>query len=735
MTAPPELWPIFICYRRVDGSAAASRLHEMLDKWQTEGPDGTTVQLDVYFDQTMPGVADWRRLHGPYLEKARALILVCTPGAKIDEGPGDWVQREIRWWLEHRETAPILIDPLKEGARYVPDSILERWPDIQRITLVEDEWRALSGAALEEKTAALRRQVIGVLLPSGAAVYAQELETERRRSQRLRRALATAVGLLAATAVASGVAYLQQRAAVRNERTAESSLLDAQAAGLFAASRRVDARHQVERARRRDLETRLEMGTGSAPAGAAKEARAAPPPELPGGRMDNLRHELAQLDQEMRRLRAEAAEMRRQGRELLSRADQAWAALEAEGELSEALARSRPEPPHVFSIELINAGPGESILLHYGTPDATRLVMVNGGPRRSYRQFLEPRLRELRRDRFDGRPVPLELVIAGDRDEDKVGGLVAMLQDVAETVEPAERLVDLHGVWAALFAQEVPTSVRGRLWALVNRLGMPLNRPFDHLVMRPDQGLASVSLEGGLEIWVLGPDVERVRDLYTQVSRDAMRREHALEDWPEERFTHVPIVHQAGPLSAPETQSVGDEGCRPSENALRLAGGSHSDQSVVNLASTVLLFRYRGLTFLHTGDSRGDLILEGLGAAGLLDAKGRAHVDMMSLPHLGSDRNVTVDFFDRVRASEYLFSGDGRHGNPEIATVAALITARGCERSRMYFVNRNEPNDVHGAKLDEFFRNERPFNPSYRRIFRSSRRGSVIIDLLDPVHY
>jgi hypothetical protein len=36
MTAT-QLWPIFICYRQVDGSAAARRLHEMLDKWQTTG--------------------------------------------------------------------------------------------------------------------------------------------------------------------------------------------------------------------------------------------------------------------------------------------------------------------------------------------------------------------------------------------------------------------------------------------------------------------------------------------------------------------------------------------------------------------------------------------------------------------------------------------------------------------------------------------------------------------------
>lgn len=30
---------------------------------------------------------------------------------------------------------------------------------------------------------------------------------------------------------------------------------------------------------------------------------------------------------------------------------------------------------------------------------------------------------------------------------------------------------------------------------------------------------------------------------------------------------------------------------------------------------------------------------------------------------------------------------------------------------------------------------ERPFKPNYRRVFRGAERGSVIIDLMDPVRY
>ena len=51
-------------------------------------------------------------------------------------------------------------------------------------------------------------------------------------------------------------------------------------------------------------------------------------------------------------------------------------------------------------------------------------------------------------------------------------------------------------------------------------------------------------------------------------------------------------------------------------------------------------------------------------------------VDLLHLPHLGSTRNLSPEFLERVTADRYLFSGDGMHSNPSIASIAALIAAR-----------------------------------------------------------
>src|SRR4030095_12657385 len=63
------------------------------------------------------------------------------------------------------------------------------------------------------------------------------------------------------------------------------------------------------------------------------------------------------------------------------------------------------------------------------------------------------------------------------------------------------------------------------------------------------------------------------------------------------------------------------------------------DESVFNLSSIVVLAEAGKKTMLLTGDGRGDDILNALKSGGLLKG-GKIHVDILKLPHHGSDRNV-----------------------------------------------------------------------------------------------
>ena len=85
---------------------------------------------------------------------------------------------------------------------------------------------------------------------------------------------------------------------------------------------------------------------------------------------------------------------------------------------------------------------------------------------------------------------------------------------------------------------------------------------------------------------------------------------------------------------------------------------------------------------LLTGDARGDKILEGLELVGLLKQGGTLHVDVLKVPHHGSANNLEPDFFERITADHYVFSGDGEHGNPERESLEMLLRARGARAVR-----------------------------------------------------
>lgn len=173
------------------------------------------------------------------------------------------------------------------------------------------------------------------------------------------------------------------------------------------------------------------------------------------------------------------------------------------------------------------------------------------------------------------------------------------------------------------------------------RLGLAVNAPggTGGLLIAGDG--EPVPFDDGLELTLIGPSRQRLSDLQ--------------DEWDE--FLERKGLGQVEPVEA----------------------AAFTDRSVFNLASVVVLARTGepdSGSMLLTGDARGDDVLEGLAAAGLLEDGGTLHVDLLKVPHHGSDRNVDTDFFRTVTADHYVISGDGRHGNPEPATFEMLLEAR-----------------------------------------------------------
>lgn len=328
----------------------------------------------------------------------------------------------------------------------------------------------------------------------------------------------------------------------------------------------------------------------------------------------------------------------------------------------------------VFSLEALRAQHGDCLLLHHGTVDDPRTMLIDGGPGQVYGETLKPRLLELREhlialDRIKaGEALPLALAMVSHIDDDHIGGLLALAEDpdgglglsCASWVAPRtlwhNTFMDLAGDSGAVGALALGDDTGSKTAAVIasvpqgrrlrscaKTLGWQLNRPFDNgpgqdvLVQAPEQGGRRVKLDDATDILVLSPRTNEIAGLRTEWNTQ-IRRLHRGE-------TH----------------------------AARLA--EYLDRSPYNLSSIVCLVRQGERKILLTGDARGDLILGALDAA-QVTSEGKLHVDVLKIPHHGSIRDVDTDFFARITADHYVISANGRDGNPETATLELIARSR-----------------------------------------------------------
>ena len=136
------------------------------------------------------------------------------------------------------------------------------------------------------------------------------------------------------------------------------------------------------------------------------------------------------------------------------------------------------------------------------------------------------------------------------------------------------------------------------------------------------------------------------------------------------------------------------------------------DKSVYNLSSIVVLAESGGKT--HAAHRRRPRRLHPRRAAQGRPAQERKplHVDLLKLPHHGSDRNVTSGLLRQITADHYVISADGSHGNPDPTTLGMLTRARGAAEYTIHLTDRVDA-------AETFFQQDRPQG---RRIGGLSRR-------------
>lgn len=354
----------------------------------------------------------------------------------------------------------------------------------------------------------------------------------------------------------------------------------------------------------------------------------------------------------------------------------------------------------IFSLDVRRARKGDCLLLHSGTEADPGLVLIDGGPTGVYKPQLKPRIRTIRAKRglTDEDSLIVDALMVSHIDDDHIHGIIDLgKEEVGKKRDHKPQAVNVLSLWhnsfdaviadntapitAAMGEQfgtaavskgsrlaeskkdkvvaestEPPEVVESglmvlasieqgfRLRQIADFLGWPRNPDFDGKLVMVPKTAKVISVASGLTFTVVGPMRDEV---------DALRKKHLA--W---------------------LKALKKKGKSPPE-----ALAAYVDQSVPNLSSLVVMAEAEGKRILLTGDARGDRIIAGLQASGLLGSgkKSKTKVDILKVPHHGSANNLEEDFFRRIVADHYVFSGDGEYGNPERETMQMLFDARGSD--------------------------------------------------------
>ena len=374
-----------------------------------------------------------------------------------------------------------------------------------------------------------------------------------------------------------------------------------------------------------------------------------------------------------------------------------------------------------FTLEALQAKHGDALLLHWGDD---RLAVIDGGPSGVFRASVRPRLEAIQQER-DVKTLPIRLLMVSHIDDDHIHGVLDMTRyladldkekkprpwkidtlwhnafdDVVGNVEPLSKALGAAVApvangdpvpaglamdrYSALVLASVPQGKQLR--ADARALKLPVNRPFKGLVWAPAKEKRQVELDDGLTFTIVGPLEAQVKELQ--------------KDWDKK------LAAMKKKKSAAEAQAI---------------AAAFVDKSVYNLSSVVVLATRKKRTMLLTGDARGDYLLDGLRAAKLMK-NDTIHVDLLKVPHHGSDRNVDDDFFRRITADRYVISADGKHDNPDPKMLRMLTTARGKDEYTIYLTN-------HVPAVDKFFEADQAKGRNYDVVYRSAAALSVTVPL------
>ncbi len=362
-------------------------------------------------------------------------------------------------------------------------------------------------------------------------------------------------------------------------------------------------------------------------------------------------------------------------------------------------------------LTMFQSGKGDCLLL--SNHASTTRVLVDGGMPDAYRAHVAPALGALRRA---GKSIDVAYV--SHIDQDHIGGMLRLLDDEVEwrvhdyqrqhgnpahAAPVAARPPQVKAIWHNAFHEQLDDNAapieealaavapvlsgseladirqagirQGQLVTSIreaisvsrrigpNQLGIPLNGPAAGKLMMLRAGQPPIAL-GGMRLTVLGPSAAHLQKL-----RDDWNT------WLEDNRKALATIRDTARRDEGRLGQGEFDGLLLSLKLQAQSFGNPNSVTPPNLASLTLLVEEGGQKILLTGDARGDQILDGLTATGHLTGPALS-VDVLKVPHHGSENNVDSAFSDAIVARHYVFCGNGEHENPNLDVIEMLCQRR-----------------------------------------------------------
>lgn len=414
----------------------------------------------------------------------------------------------------------------------------------------------------------------------------------------------------------------------------------------------------------------------------------------------------------------------------------------------------------IFSLDVRRARKGDCLLVHFGSKDDPGLVMIDGGPKSVYLPHLKPRIEQIRaaRELAKEDPLPVDMLLVSHVDDDHIQGILDLTkEEIAKKKAHQPRLLGVLNFWHNSFDEiidhepdELTASVKKQFGEaavsgggdLSDEAKVQIEDQFDddkqEMVNSSLKVLASIAQGFRLRLDAAGLDFPRNLGFDGKL----VTAHKGAKPFTVAKKLKLTVI---GPMQ-PELKALHDkhvkwlkdlkaEGKSPAD-----ALAAYVDNSVPNLSSIVLLAEADDQTMLLTGDARGDKILEGLQLAGLLGAgkNSKIKVDLLKVPHHGSSNNLDKDFFERIIARHYVFSGNGEHGNPEREALEMLLAARGNEAYEIHLtypvdeIDKERKKDWDKERNKQIVRKKTKPNTKVREKWSPAQHGLVALFKKNP---